>query len=76
MLCRKCPGDQTYNSKTSRCVSKKSPTGKNIEMCKREKIKFVMKEFKDKNLKSSNGKNVTSQKQAIAIALSIACKNC
>ena len=38
------------------------------------KIKKVMGEFKDKKLKSSSGKKVTSRKQAIAIALSEARK--
>jgi len=38
------------------------------------KIKKVMGEFKDKTLKSSSGKKVTSKKQAIAIALSEARK--
>jgi hypothetical protein len=38
------------------------------------KIKKVMGEFKDKTLKSSSGKKVTSRKQAIAIALSEARK--
>lgn len=35
-----------------------------------EKFKNVMKEFTDKTLKSSNGKLVTDQKQALAIAYS------
>lgn len=34
------------------------------------KVEKVMKEFKEGKLKSSSGKKVTSQKQAIAIALS------
>ena len=34
------------------------------------KIKKVMKEFKDKKLKTSHGKKVTDRKQAVAIALS------
>jgi DNA topoisomerase IB len=34
------------------------------------KVKTVMKEFKDKKLKTSHGKKVTDRKQAVAIALS------
>ena len=34
------------------------------------KVKKVMTEFKDKTLKSSSGKKVSSKKQAVAIALS------
>lgn len=35
-----------------------------------EKIGKVMGEYKDKKLKSSSGKKVTSRKQAVAIAMS------
>lgn len=35
-----------------------------------KKIRTVMKEFKEKKLKSSSGQKVTNPKQAIAIALS------
>jgi hypothetical protein len=35
-----------------------------------EKIGMVMKEYKDKKLKSSSGQKVKSRDQAIAIALS------
>ena len=35
-----------------------------------EKMSKVMGEYKDKDLKSSSGKKVTSRKQAIAIGLS------
>lgn len=35
-----------------------------------DKIKKVMKEFKEGDLKSSAGQKVTNEKQAIAIALS------
>lgn len=34
------------------------------------KVKKVMKEFKEKTLKSSSGQRVTNPKQAVAIALS------
>lgn len=34
------------------------------------KVKKVMEEFKDGDLKSSSGQKVTNEKQAIAIALS------
>lgn len=36
----------------------------------KKKIHKVMSEFKDKTLKSSSGKKVTSRKQALAIAMS------
>ena len=36
----------------------------------KEKVAIVMKEFKDKELKTSHGKKVTNPKQAVAIALS------
>ena len=39
-------------------------------MNKQEKIKKVMREFKNGTLKSSDGKKVTSRKQALAIAMS------
>jgi hypothetical protein len=39
-------------------------------MKKRNKVEVVMKEFKKGKLKSSSGKKVKSQKQAVAIALS------
>jgi hypothetical protein len=51
-----------------------SPSKK--ELCKREKIGVVMKEFKEKKLKLRNKQPVTNPKQAIAIALSIADRNC
>jgi hypothetical protein len=37
---------------------------------KKEKIKKVMGEYKQGNLKSSSGQAVTDKKQAVAIALS------
>ena len=36
----------------------------------KRKVKKVLGEFKDKDLKSSSGKKVTNPKQAVAIALS------
>ena len=36
----------------------------------KEKVSYVMKEFKDGKLKSSSGKKVTDRNQAMAIALS------
>lgn len=39
-------------------------------MNKQEKIKKVMREFKNGTLRSSDGKKVTSRKQALAIAMS------
>ena len=44
--------------------------------CVKNKVAFVMKEFKNKSLKSSSGYKVTNPKQGIAIALSIARKKC
>lgn len=40
--------------------------------CRKKTIEEVMREFKQGKLKSSSGKKVTSNKQAIAIALSMA----
>ncbi|MEM2049560.1 MAG: DUF6496 domain-containing protein [Thermoproteota archaeon] len=40
------------------------------EQLKREKIRKVMREFKEGKLRSSSGKKVLDRKQAIAIALS------
>jgi ATP:corrinoid adenosyltransferase len=40
--------------------------------CRKKTIEEVMREFKQGKLKSSSGKKVTSDKQAIAIALSMA----
>lgn len=36
----------------------------------KEKVGYVMKEFKDGRLKSSSGKKVTDRNQAMAIAMS------
>lgn len=36
-----------------------------------DKVKKVMSEFKEGELKSSSGKKVTSRKQALAIALAM-----
>jgi hypothetical protein len=44
--------------------------------CIQEKVKVVMKEFKNKKLKSGSGKRVKNPKQAIAIALNVAKKSC
>lgn len=44
--------------------------------CTRRKIHKVMKEFKDRKLKTSVGKRVTKRKQAVAIALSEAQNKC
>jgi hypothetical protein len=44
--------------------------------CIRNKVAIVMKEFKNKKLKSSAGYMVENPKQGIAIALSVARKEC
>jgi hypothetical protein len=44
--------------------------------CVKNKVAFVMKEFKNKSLKSSTGYIIKNPKQGIAIALSIAKKEC
>jgi hypothetical protein len=61
--------DKKKTDKKKRSISKK-------EVCRREKIGTVMKEFKEKKLKLRNKQTVTNPKQAIAIALSIAKRNC
>jgi ATP:corrinoid adenosyltransferase len=40
--------------------------------CRKKTIEEVMREFKQGKLKSSSGKKVTNEKQALAIALSMA----
>ena len=45
------------------------------EKGKQDKVRKVMKEFKEGDLKSSSGDKVESRKQAIAIALSEAGKS-
>jgi hypothetical protein len=42
----------------------------------KNKVGLVMKEFKEKTLRSSAGQLVTNPKQGIAIALSVARKTC
>lgn len=74
--CQKCIGPKTYNSETKRCVSKKSQKGRKIEKCKKDKISRTMREFRTGNLKTRSGLVVKTPPQAIAIALSIACKTC
>ena len=44
--------------------------------CIKNKVAFVMNEFKNKTLKSSAGYRIKNPKQGIAIALSIARKEC
>jgi hypothetical protein len=44
--------------------------------CYRDKIKTVMREFKDRKLRSGSGSKVTTRSQAIAIALNSAKKAC
>jgi hypothetical protein len=46
------------------------------KLCVRNKVGIVMKEFKQKKLKTSAGKIVRNPKQGIAIALSVARKTC
>ncbi len=41
-----------------------------MSMKGKEKVSYVMNEFKDGKLKSSSGKKVTDRNQAMAIALS------
>lgn len=41
-----------------------------LSRAQQEKVRRVMREFKEGKLRSSSGKKVTSRKQAIAIALS------
>jgi len=48
----------------------RSSTGKQVTNPGKKKVKDVMKEYKLGKLKSSSGNKVTSNKQAIAIALS------
>ncbi len=47
-----------------------------VEKCQRKKVKVVMEEYKKGSLKRRNGKQVKSQKEAVAIALNVARKKC
>jgi hypothetical protein len=61
-------------SKVKRIVYRK--LGDKKKSCVRSKVAVVMREFKNKRLKSSAGYKVTNPKQGIAIALAVARKAC
>ena len=46
------------------------------DICKQLKIKEIFKEYHEKKLKNRANKRITSKKQVLAIALSIAQKKC
>jgi hypothetical protein len=50
--------------------------GETAAQCRRRKTRQVMGEFKKGTLKSSTGRKVVSQRQAVAIALSSARGEC
>ena len=70
---KRCKKPYVKDPDAKRCTKNKKVI-KKVE-CRKSKIKQVMGEFKRKTLKS-NDRIVTSAKQAIAIALSIAKKVC
>ena len=47
-----------------------------VEKCERKKVGLIMREFKEGSLKRRNKKTVKNQKEAVAIALSVAKKKC
>jgi uncharacterized membrane protein YkoI len=69
----RCIKPYVKNPETKKCTKNKKII-KKVE-CRKSKISTVMSEFKRKELKSKD-RVVTSYKQAIAIALSIAGKKC
>lgn len=70
---QRCKKPYVKDPDTKKCTKNKKVI-KKIE-CRKDKISTVMGEFKTKTLKTHD-KTVTSAKQAIAIALSIAKKAC
>lgn len=69
---KKSNGKKDYSSivNNSKVFSKKKRMNKAKKTAKDKKIEFVMKEFADGKLKSSDGKIVTDRDQALAIAYS------
>jgi hypothetical protein len=63
------------NVKSKDRINYKSLTKKQKD-CVKNKIAFVMREFKNKKLNSKARYKIKNPKQAIAIALSIAKKDC
>ncbi len=70
---QRCKKPYVKDPNTKKCTKNKKVVTK-VE-CRKAKVKKVMGEFKRKQLKTHNI-TVTSVKQAIAIALSIAKKAC
>lgn len=70
---KRCMKPYVKNPDTKKCTKNKKIIKK--VACRKSKIATVMGEFKRKQLKSKE-KIVSSAKQAIAIALSIANKQC
>lgn len=70
---QKCKKPYVKNPLTKKCTKNKKIVAK-VE-CRKTKVKKVMGEFKRKQLKT-HGITVKSVKQAIAIALSIANREC
>ncbi len=70
---KRCKKPYVKNPDNKKCTKNKKVIEK-VE-CRKDKIKTVMGEFKRRTLKTHD-RTVTSAKQAIAIALSIAKKAC
>ena len=72
--------NKTRSVQKRRSVQKKRSLKVNLskkkKTCMKNKVGLVMKEFKEKTLRSSAGQLVTNPKQGIAIALSVARKTC
>ena len=67
--------DKTSKKKYTRRQNQNDLTQQEKD-CRKEKISVTMGEFKRQQLKMKNGKEVTNPKQAIAIALSQADRDC
>jgi hypothetical protein len=57
-------------------LAKLSGGAKSYSECKSDKVRKVMREFENKELRDRSGKVIKNQKQAIAIALNQAASSC
>lgn len=73
---QKCDYGLIWTSRTGNCINRKTEEGKKIVNCQKDKIKFVLSEFKSDKLIDKNKNPVKNKKQALAIALSEANRYC
>lgn len=71
---KRCIKPYVKHPDTGKCTKNENVI--EIVKCRKKKVKFVMDEYKNDKLKTSNGKKVNLIKQALAIALSSARKFC